>query len=317
MMDVHKRLEWNWSGWESKNGYYNLLRLSESIKGDFSDPRMAFEHSNLNHSAGTMRSLEMIPYFSGRSITESLYMQSTAFAPSAFYFQSLLGPQRSCPFPNFPCGSPNLKRAAELMPLLGIQDLIISSFFTHNQIKKIPNTFELKTKFSPWSVASLKQKVSMVEVMQKRPMPMQDNDWKQAGINFVLSYKAGTPWIYVPSWTPLETQFDFPKLHYASENDCHPQLKILWSHIKLTTNCPGIPHVLKLSYHPSFSASTKDPLYLILPSYMGITPSANEVDIEFGQSLSWKISSFISLLTLLSLFFFIAKKYFKQKDKIP
>lgn len=309
IVKVKTRMQWNWSGWHSKPAHNDFINLNKTLAGDFSKPRVAFEHSSINRAAGTLRAFEMLPYFAGRSTTEGLYMQATHYSPLAFYFQSLLGPHKSCPFPNYPCENINFKKASKLMSLLGIQELIVSSKEALASIEKLPEDFQFIQKFGPWSVFKSKQEVSLVEIMSKEIKSYLGTEWKNEGIKYVINGNENAPWFFVPQWTNSETQKILQNRIVLNSEHCRPELKMTWNKINLRTNCPGFPHIIKVSFHPSFRANTNDPIFLTLPNYIGIIPSQSEVNLEFGQSLDWKISGFLSYSVFLFLIiYFIRKK---------
>jgi hypothetical protein len=311
---VQKRMVWNWSGWHSKPGHKDFMKINESLKGNFSMPRVAFEHNQVNRMAGTLRAFEMLPYFSGRSTTEGLYMQATAYSPLAFYFQSLIGKQRSCPFPNFPCGNLNLKKASELMPILGIQELILSSKESLNAIKDHSDKFQFITSSGPWNVFKLKNEVSLVEVISNISSLPEGFNWKKSGVNDVLERPNNNSWSFVPQFTDKIIQDKLLRGHYLNAESCKANLIVDFNKIHLKTDCPGYPHVIKFSFHPSFKTNNGDPIFLMLPNYIGIIPSEKEITLEFGQSWDWKISRIISISVLIMILLYLILRCRKKRS---
>ncbi len=65
-----KWANWNYSGWQAKEAFPSLKALSDSIAGDFNDPRVIFEHTTNSAAAGTPRVFEMIRIsLAGQSLT--------------------------------------------------------------------------------------------------------------------------------------------------------------------------------------------------------------------------------------------------------
>lgn len=290
-------LRWNWSGWTSKVGYTNFKKINDALRGNFSMPRVAFESSESTAQAGTSRAFEMLPYFSGRATNESLYMQATSFAPLVFYFEALLGKDKSCPYPQVPCPEENLQRAIELMPFLGVKDLILvspESKLKADGLADLENTLTAE----PWGIYQLKKEVSLVEVSSGQILEASPKDWKTQAINYTIKYNKDAPWVYVDHWTSQEVKTKLKK-EVSQIKECHPEVNLTWNLIKLKTDCPGIPHIIKTAFHPSFMSSSGDDLFLVLPGYTGIIPSVNDVELKFGQTADWYISRWISLLTIL------------------
>jgi hypothetical protein len=240
-------------------------------------------------------------------------MQATVYSPYAFYFQGLLGKNRSCPFPNFPCGNLNLKKASELMPLLGIQELILSSKESLNAMKDLPDEFQFLFSSGPWNVFRLKKEVSLVEVFSKSSTLPEGVHWKNSGLEYLIEQPNHHSWTFVPQYTNKIIQDKLQSGHYLNAESCKANVKVDFNKIHLKTDCPGYPHVIKFSFHPSFKANNGDPIFLMLPNYMGIIPSDKEITLEFGQSWDWKISSTISLAVLvMTLCFYVFRRRQKR-----
>ena len=118
---------WNYSGMESKPLWPAYREVNSYLAGDAGDPRVVYEHSEKNSEAGTLRAFEMLPYFSGRSTLEGLYMQSGLNAPFVFYIQSELSRNPSCPYPLYSCAGVNPGRAAAHLRLFNANRVVVST----------------------------------------------------------------------------------------------------------------------------------------------------------------------------------------------
>jgi hypothetical protein len=94
---IPKWVKWNYSGFEQKGTYPTLKGITERLRGTPSDPRVVYEHSPDHEALGTIRVFENLPFFTGRSTLEGIYMQGSPSAPFVFYIQSEMSNVMSCP----------------------------------------------------------------------------------------------------------------------------------------------------------------------------------------------------------------------------
>jgi hypothetical protein len=297
-------LDWNYSGWQSKPKYNQLIQISDKLRGTLSDPRVAYEHHLKNNTVGTERTFEMLPYFADRATTESLYLQSTILAPMIYSFTSEISESASCPFSAWPCLGIRLMEVEPKMKLLGISQLILSSEVSLKAAYQNPL---LKESFSaePWKVFETQTPVSLTEVFQSQPIIVAKNDWKAKFWSWYKDYKEGTKFLVVDDSLPKNSD----KIVWTSQKVCHPETKVDFSGVFLKTDCPGVAHFLKYAYHPSFTASNGEAIFLVSPGFLGIVPNSHEVKLNFGSSWSWMLFRALSLGAFLLLGFSLFKKW--------
>ena len=284
-------MEWNYSGWETKNNYHSLLRLSNALRGELSDPRVAYEHHVKNNFVGTERVFEMLPYFANRATTESLYLQSTVLAPMIYSLTSEISENSSCPFANWPCMHFGLIQAQDRLSLLGVNQIILSSA---RSIKAATESSFLKSKFTfaPWTVFESIDPVHMTETFITRPVSISFKGWRVKFWDWFKTYQKGSPFLVTS-----QQKDNLPKENqWTTKQDCHPTTSVDFSGIYFHTDCPGVAHFLKYAYHPSFTSSGGEPLFLVSPGYLGIVPTTTDLKLTFGSSWTWSFFKWVSLL---------------------
>ncbi|MFM2153951.1 MAG: hypothetical protein RL199_2386, partial [Pseudomonadota bacterium] len=287
-------IRWNWEGWGRKQRTTEFRRLMSDLQGRLDQPRVVWEHSDVQSSAGGIRAFELLPWFAHRSTLESLYMQSTVLAPAYYYFQSLVCPKPKCPFPDQPCGSLNLPRAAALMPFVGADTLILSDRKVVDEAARM-DAFERGPTEGPWNVFRLRAPVSLVEVPESIRFEGGDREgWKMRSRQTFLD------WPEVVDWT-LERAFlqgaDEAAVRAALKPAgvaCHAAVSTEGQELRLTTDCPGKLHLLKFAYHPSFRSSGGEPVWLAYPGYMALVPKEGATTLTFGATPSWKVTDALS-----------------------
>jgi hypothetical protein len=300
--------KWNYSGWEPKQLRPAVKGLAQDLKGDFSSPRVVYEHNTISNGAGTERVFEMLPYFAGRSTLESVYMQANVLAPAAFHVQALVSKTPSCPFGNLDCPKFDLQLARPKLELMGVGDLILITPEVKDQTARLTD-LKAGAVHGPWQHFNFHSRPSLVEVFSASPRFVElpigassgPNDpsggWKRLFYRWFTEYTGKEQMIVANApYLPQTQEF------WANPSACKPEVQVKMNELLLRTPCPGKPHFLKFAFHPTWRSSTGDPLFLVSPGFIGIVPSQGQVAIRFGESLSWTIANWISTLTFTLMF---------------
>ncbi len=323
-------LQWNYSGWETKALYPDLKRLYDKVRGDYSQPRVVFEHNPKYEAAGTTRVFEMLPYFANRATLESVYLQATLISPQAFHIQAEVSATSSCPIKGVSCPKANLRRALPHLQLLGVGELILSSPEVLGQAREAEFLTEAGS-FGMFHLYRLKDQPSLVSVFQQVPQIVDPEDAKAGEkpitdpvINDLSAQMAVPEWhrrfyrwfeVYQDERTPFLLLKDRALTRYlersgisnlaenigvwSSYESCEPKVTVDFNTIKLTTPCPGRAHLLKFAYHSTWEADSGDDIFLASPGFLALIPSKNEVTLTFGKSNLWRFFDYVSLITAL------------------
>lgn len=304
---------WNYSGWKVKPLYPQIKQTSELLKGDFSDPRVMYEHNAQFNDSGTMRVFEMTPYFMGRSTLESLYLQATLMARPVYYLQALVSDKPSCPIPGNECPRPDLKTAEKYFDLLAIKDIILSSEVTKQQASEA--TYLKKTgEFGYISVFENQNPLSYV-VPVKHLQLSSFQSWRKDFVAWFNNYDTNAS-ILIPDY---KLRPETKKKLFSGENnwareDCRITTKVDINSIIFDTACAGVPHLLKFSYHDSWQATDGSEILMASPGMMVIFPNSPHVELKFGKKTSWLMSSIISIIMFSLLFYLLIRTYIDKRS---
>lgn len=307
-------MKWNYSGWQGKESYPDLQKMSDVLRGDFSQGRVAYENNEKANAAGTIRVFEMLPYFAGRATTESVYHQATIYSPYAFYFQSLISTTPSCPFSQFSCTHYDANRTATYMDLLGISQIIAMTPEVTAQLDKAEHLKKLGT-FGIFHLYEKKTPTSLVDVNLKPLEIYSGLNYKYGFFDWFLHYNEKSRYQVSAQDLSAEEIDLIEKLQTEDESanpaGCQASVKVEFDKMDLTTNCPGKMHILKFAYHPAWKSLNGEKLYLVSPAYMGIIPEKSETKLEWGHRLSWSLSAWISWLSFFTVLSLAIKFYRK------
>ena len=308
--------EWNFGGWDNKPMYASVKGIMDAVKGDFSQPRVIYEHNDINNGAGTVRVFEMIPFFSGRATLESVYHHFNILAAEVFNIQALVSKTPSCPFWDLECPHYNLDVAKPKLDLMGVGQLITVTDEVKNQAAH-SKYYTAGKVFKPWQLYNLKDTKPLVEQFEKQPDVMPEMVMGRAG----PKETPGSGWKGLFNWwfnrydgtQPLIIVNPPKNFSWSFNPLCKPTVRVDFNEIRLTTPCPGVPLFLKFAFDPSFKSDSGDTLFLVSPGFIGLTPSQKEVTLRYGQRTSWYLATWISIFTFLIL---ITSTVFLRRKKI-
>jgi len=306
-------VKWNYEGFESKALWNDYKGVNDFVSGDQSDPRVVYEHSDKHNQFGTTRAFEMLPYFSGRSTLEGLFMQSSISSPFIFYIQSEIGEQHSCPFWNiYSCTSFNLTTGTKHLEMFNVKDFIVRSDKVKNKIQNFTE-YKLIEEIGDIEIYELNSnKNQYVVVPDFKPVVYNGKDWK----NFFYEWFKNYDLVDVPiiktsddlGFQTIENLTDIEKIQM--DQDCVIDENVMNEEIRFTTNCLNQPHIIRISYHPNWKVDGAEKIYLVSPSFMLVFPEKQEVRLWYGYSLIDVISY---ILTFAGVLFLIYKVILSKK----
>jgi hypothetical protein len=249
-----------------------------------------YQHSVLHDKVGTIRAFEELPLFSGRSTLEGAYMQSSPTSPFVFYIQSELTETPSCPFLPYKCTTFDPERALAHLELFNVKEVIAVTDKVKAAMASNPGYRE-EGEIGPYKVFQVRQGNGQYVVpLRYQPALVTDGDWKR------LAYD----WFQKPEW--LEVPLLFPRpgepvppgvvsfrdlqqqpVKQPFSPECMVNDALGNEEIRFDTDCPGRPHLIKISYHPKWRVEGADRVYLVSPAFMLVYPTARHVRLVFGN----------------------------------
>ncbi len=291
-------VRWNYEGFERKSLWPQYKAVNDFMGGGVASPRAKFEHSDQHNAAGTVRAFESIPLFAGRSILEGLYMQSIHTSPFTFYIQSEVSEQQSCPFwAIYPCTSFNLGNGTEHLKLFNTQYLVARSEKAKKALREHPE-WRLAYSEDPFEVWELTTNTGQyVTVPENRPVLFETSDWKNISYQWFKRVELlDTPVAFKHSVDSVDREHftsvyedavmgDLETLEGAPVGrECSVREIVEAESIEFTTDCVGEPHIISVSYYPSWRAEGADRVYLVSPSFMLVYPAEERVRLVYSKT---------------------------------
>ena len=301
---------WNYEGFEGKAAWPAFQRINSALAGNFSDPRVVFEHSEGHNAFGSSRAFESLPLFAGRATLEGLYMQASISAPFVFYIQSLVSHATSQPFPQYNYAVMDYNRARRHLELFNVRDLVVRSTQAKEAIRQAAG-YRLKDsigEYELWELTTNRNRY--VEPLRYEPVLYTGKaPWKQVAHQwFVRDELLDTPLVFnvagQPDTAPITLTADSPEAipkKAIDTADCRLEEKINNEEIILETDCVGKPHLVKVSYHPDWHVEGAGKIFLASPSFMLIYPEKNRVRLTYGPGPWDRLGQFLTVFGLLVL----------------
>jgi hypothetical protein len=285
---------YTYSGFEAKVGWPLYQRLSQHLRGDFRDPRVAYEHSVEHVTLGSERAFENLPLFSGRSTLDGLYMQSSATSPFVYYAQSEISLESTCPLPDWGCARPDLDRGLGHLEMLNVSHFIARSPEIRAAARRQPR-LTTETEIDGYEVFRLQDNDGRYVVpLTVAPFLVRTAAWKEAAFRWFKHTvpAAPMPVFALPSSEGEEAGFagifdavpaDPPRVALPAPPVIEEELDI--DRVRVSGCRPGHPLLVRISYHPRWRARTGERIWQAGPNLMLVFPRGQTIELEFASPL--------------------------------
>ncbi len=289
--DVHSRVlrswvEWNYSGLEAKDLWPDFRAMAAAVSGDAQDPRVAVEYNPMHERAGSIRMYEMLPYFTGRPTLEGVYNQASVMTHPVYYLASEMGATSPNPFKSRYYSRFDVDSALVHLRLLHATDVVALSkelTVALNQRSGVTRT----ARIPPYTVYRIADDGGYVTPLTHEPVRSSRKDWPDK------AYR----WFTRKPLSPAHLVFtDDPRFTLQEEDEwlappsrplpdgVHVSSEMAPERIRIHTDRPGHPLLVKVSYHPRWRAIGADGPYLVSPGLMLVVPRGTEAELVYGRT---------------------------------
>ena len=310
---------WNYSGYEARDAYpeyRGLITKMQGIAHFHGCGRAMWEYSPDLDRFGTPMALMLLPYWTDGCVgsQEGLFFESSATVPYHFLIQSEVSATPSDPQVGLPYDGLNLAAGVAHLRILGVRYLMLSSPAAQAQASTIPGMVQVGQS-GPWPKTGsesagatwkiyLLAGASAVSGMSHLPVVVPGIDasaesWKAANVAWFMDplrervpLAASGP----PSW-PRGTAAT--KASPTTPRAKVTGISILPDRVSFDVDHLGTPVVVKVSYHPRWSAQGASGPYRISPNLMAVVPTAHHVVLTYGSDGADRLGEAITILSLL------------------
>ena len=299
----------NYAGFEAKALWKPFNAVNEFLRGDEKDARVVYEHSMRNQGAGTVRAFENLPFFSGRSTLEGVYIQGSLSVPFIFYLQSELSQKPSTPIPNYNYSRFNLEKAHEHLKLFNVGEVVLVEPETIYAATRSP-LFDFSYRSGPFEVHRVRgNSGKYVEPLIQKPVMVSTKDWRKLSYKWFRLGDLSVPLVFKDK----ADQKDRSRFHFLKDPDVKTLPKVPLElagpirelvgedEIVIENASPGKPLLIKMSYHPNWKVEGADQIYRVSPAFMLIYPRKSTVRLSYGQTWPDYVGVLLSVMAILFL----------------
>ncbi len=305
---------WNYEGYEAKEPWPEYESLMVALDR-LPDGRVMWENNSGLNKYGTPMSPMLIPYWTegSQKSMEGLFFESSLTTPFHFINHSEMSFKSSNPIPGLKYHSFDMERGLEHMDVYGV-DYYVS--FTPEAAEKALDIddFELITTTEPFKIFRLPD-TQLVEAATHLPAVYEVPDgslfrsltgstsvtgadgeplpsFHEMALEWYEDIDEMDRWVVADGpaeWPRIESIEERPDTEIDVPEDPVSNIVVEDHRISFTTEAVGVPHVVKISYFPNWTATGADGPWRATPSLMVVVPTGNEVVIEFEDT--WAESS--------------------------
>ena len=313
-------LNWNFSGYESKNNWSDITTLYEGL--DALEPgRIMWEPNSDLNKYGTPMVLMTIPMFTDHQSVEGLYFDSSITTPFHFLTVSGLAERPSNPVGGLTYINGEFDKGFRLMEELGVDYFIAYTSSIKDKANGSEN-FNFLFSNEVFNVYSINTK--KVELVEDNLHIFESPDFYDRLKNAVLR-EGSEQSFFESAYKSFKDELNHKiienydeSLAVRSESNADlliSDLNIQNELITFKTNKPNQLHLIKVSYFPNWKIKNGYGPFRISPSFMAVVPKDEFVEIRFESSNVEKALNLLSILTLFGALL-ITYKYKKRSDNV-
>ncbi|MFQ5524338.1 MAG: hypothetical protein ACE5F5_12325, partial [Acidimicrobiia bacterium] len=316
---------WNYEGYEAKESFPEYQALMVELD-QLPPGRVMWENSNGLNKYGTPMAPMLIPYWTeGKQASmEGLYFESSLTTPFHFINHSEMSFRSSNPIPGLNYHSFDMERGIKHMGVYGV-DYYVS--FTPEAKEKAEGLAELEkiADSDPFAIFKLPD-TEVVEVVRHLPA-VYDAPERSVLDAFIGSTSAtgldGEPlpgfhdmaleWyediddldrIVVADgpepWPRIQSIDERPDVPLAAPDGAVTDIVLEDHRLSFRTEAVGLPHIIKISYFPNWTAVGAEGPWRATPSLMVVVPTQNEVVLEFRDTWAETVGKGMTLIGFLA-----------------
>ena len=321
--------KWNYEGYEAKDRWEEYESLMTEIDA-LPDGRVHWEANSELNEFGTPMSPMLIPYWTEGShpSMEGLYFESSLTTPFHFINSSEMSERPSNPIPGLTYHTGEMDRGIKHLDFFGVSYFVS---FTPEATERADGFDELTKLAStpPFTIYQLPE-TELVEAATFLPAVYEVPDRGLLASLTGASTVTGSDGEELPSffdmalewyddvdnldrWVVADGPAEWPRIESAAERptvaldtpeDVVSDIVVENHRISFTTSAVGVPHLIKVSYFPNWTADGADGPWRAAPSLMVVVPTEEQVVLEFQDTWAesgGKIASLVGVVGLVGL----------------
>ncbi len=300
---VNAWARWNYQGYEGKAKWSEYQALMAKV-ADLPPGRVQWEANRDLNEYGTPMAPMLYPYWSQGThpSMEGLYFESSVTTPFHFLNASELSKAPSNPIPGLRYHNGDFDRGARHMELFNVAYYVAYTDTAKDKASNHP-AFLPRAVSEPFAIYTLPES-SLVDVAVNRPWVFEepqtrlvaplmgifkedtDTDFADVALEWYEDISMLDQWVVAggpPEWERITIDMEGTRTPLPGGGEVSDV--VLEDHrISFKTTAVGVPHMVKVSYFPNWTATGAEGPWRVAPAFMVVVPTAEEVELRFEDT---------------------------------
>ena len=301
--DIPGWVKWNFEGYEGKADYAEYRTLMETV--DTLPPgRIMWEANNDMNKYGTPMALMLFPYWSeGHPSMEGLFFESSLTTPFHFLNASEVSEKPSNPVRGLDYRGFDMERGIEHLAVYNV-DYYVSYTEAGAEAARAEGLAEVGVAL-PWRIFALPPS-SLVDIATSEPAVWAGGgDFLDPALEWYDDVDNMDKWLVADGptdWQRVATVDDrLISVEAVAGSGVVTDVVTDDHRISFTTTAVGVPHLVKVSYFPNWTAEGAEGPYRAAPSLMVVVPTSEQVVLEFKNTSAENLGMALTLIALVGL----------------
>jgi len=284
--------EWNYKGFEDKDAYVNgAIPLFEYLK-TLPYGKIMWEYRPEYDSFGTPRFLENLPILTGKPTFEGLLIESSVFGPFHFINQTETTQSPTSAIAGFEYPVFDFKKGVEHLKLSNARYFVA---YTENIKNLARENMRWLNDIGSFSVYEVPVN-HLIDVYDNFGIVKKEKNWIKNSIEWYKKGDLNQPMVF---YTSNRQKNILDNISKSKGTNMVEVTKLSETQIYFKTNDLNKLHLIKVSYFPTWKVKGGDGPFLVSPSFIGVIPKQNTVEVYFSQGIVDKIAYFMTYMSLI------------------
>lgn len=296
---------WNYLGYEGKASWPEYEGVMAAV--DALPPgRVHWEGNSELNKYGTPMAPMLFPYWTEGThpSMEGLYFESSLTTPFHFLNSSEMSSSASNPIPGLAYHNADLERGAVHMRLFNVAYYVAFTDAAKDRADRHAD-FTYVVDSPPFRIYSLAES-SLVDVAVNRPWVFEEPgtrlvpslvgiftedtepDFVDVALEWYEDIGLVDQWVAAdgpPHWERITPELEGTTVPIATDSSVEVSDVVLEDHrVSFTTTGVGLPHLIKVSYFPNWTAYGAEGPWRATPAFMVVVPTARDVELRFENT---------------------------------
>ena len=305
---------WNYQGYEGKPKWSEYAAVMSTVS-DLPPGRVQWEANKDLNEYGTPMAPMLYPYWSEGThpSMEGLYFESSVTTPFHFLNVAELSKAPSNPIPGLKYHNGDFDRGARHLELFNVAYYVAFTDTAREKAGDHP-AFRQAAEAGPFTIYELPES-SLVDVAANRPWVFEEpearlltplmgifkedteTEFVDVALEWYEDIEMLDQWVVTggpPEWERITLDMEGTRVPLGSGGEVSNV--VLEDHrISFSTTAVGVPHMVKVSYFPNWTAIGAEGPWRAAPAFMVVVPTTEQVELRFTDTWVEDVGAWLTL----------------------